>query len=289
LKITRLDLDGAGSPSALVTKILGTERDLPIPVPIEELAERLDIMSIEQLTTEGFVAALVTDINKATGGILLASSLSPERRRYSIGHELGHFLIPTHVVPFEGRFLCSREDMLTFSAREQGRRQRMEFEANQFAALLLMPPPILRAELAGKVPSLDEIIRLARAFAVSKEAMARSYVEYSRCDIAIVRIRNGKVLNAIRSRDFPRIEPGPGDAVPSDSAWHDTRQVPGVPPPISACEPDTSFSHSDCRSIDALTEQVLHQAGDYAMILLHAEIRDEDDHDGERSFSWSRR
>ena len=289
MKITRLDLDGAGSPSALVTKILGTERDLPIPVPIEELAERLDIVSIQELNTEGFVAALVTNVNKATGGILLASSLSPERRRYSIGHELGHFLIPTHVVPPEGRFLCSREDMLTFSAREQGRRQRMEFEANQFAALLLMPPPILRAELARKAPSLDQVVRLASEFAVSKEAMARSYVEYSRCDIAIVRIRNGKVLSAIRSRDFPRIEPGSGDAVPTDSSWHDIRQVPGVPSSICACETDTWFSHSDCRTIEGLTEQVLHQAGGYAMILLHVEMRNEDDHDGERNFSWSRR
>jgi Zn-dependent peptidase ImmA (M78 family) len=289
LKITRLDLDGAGSPSALVTKILGNERDLPIPVPIEELAERLDILSIEELTTEGFVAALVTDVNKATGGILLAGSLSPERRRYSIGHELGHFLIPTHVVPPEGRFLCSREDMLTFSAREQHRRQRMEFEANQFAAMLLMPPPILRAELARNSPSLDEVVRLARDFAVSKEAMARSYVDYNRSDIAIVRTRNDKVLNAIRSRDFPRIEPGTGDTVPTDSVWHDPMQVPGVPSLISPCEPDTWFAYSDSRSIEALTEQVLHQAGGFAMILLHAELRDEDDHDSERSYNWSRR
>lgn len=246
-------------------------------------------MSVDELTTEGFVAALVTDVNKATGGILVADSLSPERRRYSIGHELGHFLIPTHVVPPEGRILCSREDMLAFNVREQGRRQRMEFEANQFAALLLMPPPILRAELARKAPSLDEVVRLARNFAVSKEAMARSYVEYSREDIAIVRARNGKVLNAIRSRDFPRIEPGSGDPVPPDSVWHDARQVSGVPSSIGACEPDTWFSHSDCRTIEGLTEQVLHQAGGYAMILLHAELRDEDDHDGERGFRWSRR
>lgn len=165
----------------------------------------------------------------------------------------------------------------------------MEFEANQFAALLLMPPPLLRAELARKAPSLDEVIRLARDFAVSKEAMARSYVEYNHSDIAIVRTRDGKVLNVIRSRDFPQIEPGTGDAVPSDSVWHDPRQVSGVPSPICPCEPDTWFAYSDRRSIEALTEQVLHQAGGYAMMLLHAEMRDEDDHDSERSFSWSRR
>ncbi len=164
-----------------------------------------------------------------------------------------------------------------------------EFEANQFAAMLLMPPPILRTELGRKALSLDEVIRLARNFAVSKEAMVRSYVEYNRCDIAIVRTRNGKVLNAIGSRDFPRIEPSTGDAVPTDPVWHDPRQVPGVPSPISACEPDTWFAYYDCRSIEALTEQVLHQAGGYAMILLHAEMRDEDSHDTERSYNWLRR
>jgi hypothetical protein len=119
--------------------------------------------------------------------------------------------------------------------------------------------------------------------------LARSYVDYNRSDIAIVRTRNGKVLNAIRSRDFPRIEPGTGDAVPTDSVWHDSRQVPGVPSPISPCEPDPWFAYSDSRLIEALTEQVLHQAGGYAMILLHADMRDDEDHDSERSFSWSPR
>ena len=277
MKITRLDLDGAGSPAALVTKILGVERDLPIPVPIEELAERLDIISIEELATKGFAAALVTDANKVSGGILVARSISSERRRYSIGHELGHFLIPTHVVPPEGRFLCSSEDMLRFNSREQQRRQRMEFEANHFAALLLMPPPILRAELARKAPSLNEVVRLAREFGVSKEAMARSYVEYNRSDLAIVRIKDGKVLNAIRSRDFPRIEPGSGYAVPSDSAWHDTKGLPGLPSPITICEPGTWIPHGACGSIEVLTEQVLIQASGYSMVLLNAEMSDADD------------
>jgi hypothetical protein len=43
VKVTRLDLDGTGSPMGLVTKILQTEKTLPIPVPIEELALQLDI------------------------------------------------------------------------------------------------------------------------------------------------------------------------------------------------------------------------------------------------------
>ncbi len=277
MKISRLDLDGAGSPAALVTRILEVERDLPIPVPIETLAEQLDIISINELATEGFAAALVTDVNKAKGGILLASSLSPERRRYSIGHELGHFLIPTHVVPPEGQFLCSRQDMLRFDACEQGRRQRMEYEANRFAALLLMPPPMLRTELARKAPSLGEVIRLAAEFAVSKEAMARSYVEYNRNDIAIARVRNGAILASIRSKDFPWIEPKSGEPVPPESLWHDISQIPGTLTQITNCEPDVWFAHKDCHKVQSLTEQVLVQAGGHSMILLQAELRDEDD------------
>ena len=277
MKISRLDLDDAGSPTALVTRILKLVPDLPIPVPIEALAERLDIISIDELATVGFAVALVTDVNKATGAILLASLLSPERRRYSIGHELGHFLIPTHVVPPEGQFLCSRQDMLRFDAREQDRRQRMEFEANRFAALMLMPPPMLRPELARKAPSMAEVIRLAAEFEVSKEAMARSYVEYNRNDIAIVRVMDGNVLTSIRSKDIPWIEPRSGEPVPPDSHWHDISQIPGTLTPITSCEPDVWFAHKDCHKVHSLTEQVLVQAGGHSMILLHAELRDEDD------------
>lgn len=153
----------------------------------------------------------------------------------------------------------------------------MDFEAKHFAALRLMPPPILRAELARKAPRLNEVVRLAREFAVNKEAMARSYVEYNRSDIAIVRIKDGKVLNAIRSRDFPRIEPASGYAVPFDSAWHEAAELPGVPSPITTCEPDTWIPHGTCRSIEVRTEQVLIQASGYSMVLLHAEMSDAED------------
>lgn len=280
MKISPLDLDGAGSPAALVTCILAVERDLPIPVPIEELSERLGIISIEELKADGFAAALVTDVNRLNGGILVAKSLSPERRRFSIGHELGHFLIPTHVVPPEGRFLCSREDMLRFDPREQDRRKRMEIEANRFSALLLMPPPVLRAELGHKAPSLDEVVRLALEFGVSKEAMARAYAEYNRAVIAIVRVHQGKLLAPFRSGSCPWIAPSVGDLVPHESAWHDGPRLQGTLSRATKCDPDMWFDERTCRSIDALTEQILIQAGDYSMIMLTLEMRDDEDDAG---------
>ena len=49
MPITRKDLADAGSPEALVKRILQAEPNLPVPVPIQELCERLGIMRIEDL------------------------------------------------------------------------------------------------------------------------------------------------------------------------------------------------------------------------------------------------
>jgi len=82
LTISRLDLDGAVSPAALVTRILQLEPHLPIPVPIEQLCFQLDIASIGELETDGFEAALLTDDCKSAGAILVAKDRSRQRRRF---------------------------------------------------------------------------------------------------------------------------------------------------------------------------------------------------------------
>jgi hypothetical protein len=71
MKVTRLDLDGTGSPFGLVSKILKIESDLKIPVPIIELAQQLDIDRIETLETEAFEGGLLTDEGRSTGIILV--------------------------------------------------------------------------------------------------------------------------------------------------------------------------------------------------------------------------
>jgi len=103
LNITRLDLDGAALPSALVTRILELEPGLTLPIPIEALCRQFDIIDIGDLETDGFEAALLTDVHKASRAILVAQGRSHHRRRFSIAHELGHFVIPTHLPPAGGR------------------------------------------------------------------------------------------------------------------------------------------------------------------------------------------
>jgi hypothetical protein len=61
--------------------------------------------------------------------------------------------------------------------------------------LLLVPPPKFRKEAnATKDPDLQEIVRLARRYAVSKEVAGRAYVDYHEDPVAFVVTHNGKVL-----------------------------------------------------------------------------------------------
>lgn len=263
----------------LVARILKLEPDLPIPVPIEQLCERLDIISIEDLETEGFEAALVTDINKSNGAILVVKGRSRQRRRYSIGHELGHFLIPTHVPGPDGKILCSPADLLRLDTKDQDRRRRMEAEANQFAALLLMPPPMLRSELANAgFPELATFAKLADLFDVSKQAMARQYVAYHREAVAIIQTRDRKVVRTYRDpKKFPWIEIATDQPVPLASALHRARGLPGTVSDIDECDVDLWLSASAARTVASMTEQVLWQRDGFALVMLHADIIDEDD------------
>ena len=167
MQISRMDLADKGSPEGIVMAILKAEPSLPVPVPIEELCRRLDIVEIQGLTTEGFEGGLLTDRERRSGIILVKNGMSRQRRRFTLGHELGHFLMPSHVPGDTDRFLCSKSDMSLLNPKEGNRRAKMEVEANRFSSLILMPPPALRTEI-GKKPAPK-----SRAHAFARDEIRR--------------------------------------------------------------------------------------------------------------------
>lgn len=278
MTISRLDLDGLGSPAAIAARIHALDQDMPMAVPVEDLCHKFDIASIDEIHTTGFEAALVMDANKAAGGILLAAGRSRQRRRYSICHELGHFLIPTHMPRAGGNFECSLDDLHLLDGREQDRRKRVEAEANRFAAALLMPKQRIRANFESCVPDLAEIVRLARDFDVSKEAMARAYVEAHREPTAVIILQHGRILRVYRDQAlFPWVTPRIGQAVPVGSLAHSHQLQVAELTDAQECDPDVWFGERDAKRVDVLTEQLLGQRGGFSMLLLHAQMIDEDD------------
>lgn len=97
------------------------------------------------------------------------------RQRFSIAHEVGHFVL--HYLPRTapgGIFACTQADMETSSlpgvgaGAERLRHLRQEVEANQFAGELLMPEQSVWA--LHKVTG-GQVLKLARHFRVSPRAM----------------------------------------------------------------------------------------------------------------------
>jgi len=286
MPLSRMELQerGAGSPDGLVTLILKLERKLPIPVPIEDLCKRLDIADIQPMDTEGFEGGLITDTERSEGVILVSTTSHYFRRRFTIAHELGHFLIPAHMPDRPGRFLCSREDMNLLSAKENDRRARMEVEANRFASLLLIPPPAFRKALGNSAPDLGTLVKLASDFKVSKQAMARVYADYHEKLVAIIGIKDSRIVWVAKNRmRFPFIQPGYGDVVPKASLFHRGNHQSNTPSAAAECLPDHWINVTRGTRAPTIYEQIYRQRDGYALLLLELEqVADEDDEDEDR-------
>ncbi|TPL67552.1 MULTISPECIES: ImmA/IrrE family metallo-endopeptidase [unclassified Mesorhizobium] len=293
MKITRMDLADAGSPERLVLEILKLEPQLPIPVPIEELCLRLDIHEIVPLTTHSYEGGLVTTPDKFNGSILFNEASPRERRRFTIAHELGHFLIPSHVPSAEGRFLCKLQDMRELKGGESDRRLKMEVEANRFASQLLMPPPKFRMDVAvGKDPDIRQLSSIAKKYDVSKEAAGRAYVRFREEPVALVVTQNGKLLRDYRdSLKFPRLAIPTGAMVPAHSLLHRRKHEMGVPSEIDETDAGVWLPVERGRQPAPLYEQILLQRQGYALIMLSrdAVAADEEDVDEEAEMTSAER
>lgn len=287
--VNRMDLDGTYSPIGLVTKILKAEPNLKIPIPIEELAYELDISEIQTLKTEGFEGGLITDENRTDGFILVKRGMNPLRRRYTIGHELGHFLI-IHHKPISGtEFLCDREAMKEQNLKTQERAQKMEAEANRFASLLLMPPPYLNPIINGKsYANLKTVLEIHDHFEVSKEAAAWAYAEYNPEMIAVLIVKDGRYLRHYCKKGFPWITINRGDKVPDISLVHKQRQIGS----LSDSDP-TGAEHwietNYGKPVPKMYEQVLFQSNGYAMIQLKVLQSEDWDYDPDENLTSKQR
>jgi len=277
LSLTRMDLDGPTSPTALVTKILKVEPGLTLPIPIEEIARQLDITDIVDIDADGFVGGLITDTSRSTGSIILQRDLIEERRRFTIGHELGHFLM-VHHKGAAGGFRCTAVDMRRNQrGGELTPAMRQEVEANEFSSLLLMPPPLWRKEMARfRQPDISQVTRMAQRFGVSKEAAARTYASYHEQPIAMVVVKDGRFERAYRNvNTFPTLCVSRGMPIPQGSIFHRAKGIQVTDLVGARAE---AWLESDWgKPLPELSEQVQFQAGGYALIMLWAEMQVQDE------------
>ena len=136
----------------LVTKALAlAECDVP-PVQLEKIANKFNIQVVPFDFHEGVSAVLKKD----KGVIGVNMNHHPVRQRFSIAHELGHFLLGHDI---------GKEDLMEEGFSKTDPKER---EANAFASALLMPTAWIKKSVTQNGLDID---KLARIYDVSKQSL----------------------------------------------------------------------------------------------------------------------
>jgi uncharacterized protein DUF955 len=121
---------------------------------------------------DGFDGALVPAESGPNWGILYDRNASRQRRRFTIGHELGHYLL--HRKKYPNGIHCDE-------AAVDGRTgELVEQEANTFSATLLMPLDDFKRRISVKdAPSFDNLSACAEQYDVSLTAAMLRWLRYT--------------------------------------------------------------------------------------------------------------
>ena len=148
-------------------EILAEWRQTKPPIDVDFLAEKVGVNLVYDELDDDVSGILV----KKKGKVFLAvnSNHHPNRQRFSIAHELGHYFL--HLNSSSAVFID--KTVYYRNVDSTSGKYQQEIEANAFAADLLMPKDMLEKELEkfGEELTDMDIYRLANRFGVSQQAM----------------------------------------------------------------------------------------------------------------------
>ena len=128
-----------------------------VPLNVEDLADKLGI-TIEYESLENDLSVILYKDDLGKWIIEVNQRHHKNRQKYTIAHELGHYILHRHL---KDRF----EDEIFFRGGEPSNE---EWQANEFASCILMPEQRFRQFIKDDVNEIDE---LAAKFQVSTIAL----------------------------------------------------------------------------------------------------------------------
>jgi Zn-dependent peptidase ImmA (M78 family) len=147
-----------------------------VPVDIEVVAHRLQLTTAAEALGEEVSGMLVVEGGR--GAIGYNATHAPVRQRFTIAHEIAHYLLHAKKSIRSQLFI---DRSVTFRRDENSATgdDRHEVEANQLGAALLMPRDLVQQEIRKHDLDLDDedaISFLAKRFQVSPAAMTNRLV-----------------------------------------------------------------------------------------------------------------
>ncbi len=146
-----------------------------LPVDVDALAKSLGIEVTYSSLEDDYSGLLV--IRNGTAAAYINSSHHPNRQRFSLAHEIGHFVLHERQQTAIENAYVDKAMRLYHRAdrRDLGQSGKMEWEANLFAAALLMPEELLRSKVLDEGYDLEDeldVSRLAVVLKVSEQALS---------------------------------------------------------------------------------------------------------------------
>ena len=180
---------------------------LTLPIDLDKVRELLPetplgfgalIKPPAPLTLKSCEGALVRNPhNETEWGVFYNPTSRPERQRFTIAHELGHFVLHRAT---QSVFNCDKGSIY---AGTDGLRQ-IEREADDFASNLLMPGNLLRQKIEGQEIDFRLLGKLAKEFGVSLEAMCIRFIKYTDLRAVLVYWDHGYMKYQWRSQSAIR-------------------------------------------------------------------------------------
>lgn len=184
----------------LLLKELGIEQ---LPVNPFEIAEKLDIAMQPLPESAGGASGMLVHVS-GVFGIGYPTHIDNEGfKRFSVGHELGHYRLPGHV---DAVLDASGKHLSQAGFRSA---DRYEQEADHFAAALIMPTSQFSATARRAGDGLKAIEILKEQCEASLEATAIRYAQTSRDPVAVIRSEGGFIDYGFMSdplKDFPGLD-----------------------------------------------------------------------------------
>ena len=174
---------------------LVTALKLSAPIDPEDVAKRLGLQ-VEYCDALGFEGALVCSKETRAGTILVKNSIREDgRKRFTIAHEIGHYVFPHHGAKGS---VCGAKDVESWDRSLPDE----ESEANDFASELLIPRSLVGPALVGSRPTLHLIREISRVFDTSLTASAFRTMGLTSFRAAIVWSTNGVIRWFKASEEF---------------------------------------------------------------------------------------
>jgi Zn-dependent peptidase ImmA (M78 family) len=153
-----------------VKEILSKYPGLSLPISIDEIAQEEGLKVMPYPLGEDVSGFLAIEHGQAVIGY--NQTESRVRRRFTIAHELGHYFLHREQSSlFVDKMFRAYRTSATTAHPEH---QRLEQEANSFAAAILMPTALIKKEIASAKIDFgneDGMRELAKQFDVSTIAM----------------------------------------------------------------------------------------------------------------------